>query len=197
MAKSDLSSVPGTARRAPTDPATWLDRYGDVLFRQAVLRVRRRDVAEDLVQETLLAALGARGRFSGQSTELTWMVGILKRKVVDHFRTASRRPVEESDASVGDSFRADGRWSTPLRKWPTDPQTTLEDREFWLVFERCRSKLPDGVAEAFVLREVDDLDRAEICEALGISASNLSVRLHRARQLLRRCLEHHWFSSDK
>ena len=192
-----MSSTRTPEDRAATDPATWLDRHGDVLFRQALLRVRRREVAEDLVQETLLAALRSRDRFSGQSTEQTWMVGILKRKVVDYFRKASRRPVEESDASVEGLFRSDGHWSSSLRKWPSDPQDTLEDREFWTVFERCRSKLPDGVADAFVLREVDDQDRADICKTLGISASNLSVRLHRARQLLRRCLEKHWFATDK
>jgi RNA polymerase sigma-70 factor (ECF subfamily) len=183
--------------RAPTDPATWLESYGDTLFRQALMRVGRREVAEDIVQETLLAGLRSHDRFSGQSSEQTWLIGILRRKVVDFYRQSGRLPVVQTDSSVEELFRTDGHWSIRLRKWPSDPQADLENREFWTVFHRCRGQLPEGVAAAFVLREVESMDRTDICAALGISASNLSVRLHRARQLLRRCLDHHWFAQSK
>lgn len=191
---------PMSAPRPPneiqgSDPATWVDRYGDVLYRHALSRVGRCDVAEDLVQETFLAALKARDRFSGQSLESTWLLGILKRKIVDHYRKArSTQSVGEEIVSLLEFFRKNGHWKANLPKWPSDPQQDLEDREFWQVLQHCKSELPESLAAAFTLRELEQLETRETCTALGISPSNLSVRLHRARLLLRRCLERNWFS---
>jgi RNA polymerase sigma-70 factor (ECF subfamily) len=183
---------------ASTDPATWLDRYGDVLYRHALLRVHHREMAEDIVQETLLAALKARENFSGRSSEQTWLLGILRKKVVDCFRRETRRREEDPEiVGLSEFFAKNRRWKTNLEKWPTDPEKTLEDREFWRIFELCRSKLPSTLASAFVLQEIEQLGREKICEVLNISRSNLSVRLHRARLLLRRCLERLWFLAEE
>lgn len=180
-----------------SDPASWLDRYGDVLYRHALLRVRRHELAEDLVQETLLAALEARKRFSGDSSEQTWLISILRRKVVDHFRRASRsRPAELDTASGPEFFTPRGRWKGNLRAWPGDPRQVLEREEFWQVLELCLSRLPSAVAGAFVLKELEGLARTEVCDELQITPSNLSVRLHRARLLLQQCLDRNWFSGN-
>ncbi|MBN1909092.1 MAG: sigma-70 family RNA polymerase sigma factor [Pirellulales bacterium] len=183
--------------RVATDPTTWLDRYGDTLYRYAILRVRSREQAEDLVQETLLAGLEARERFSGKSSEQTWLISILRRKIVDQFRKEARlQQIEAEVSALSEFFSNDGHWKVALAKWSSDPAHSVEAREFWAAFEACRAELPAILADAFVLRELEDRQRDEVCEILDITLSNLSVRLHRARLLLRRCLEHSWFSSN-
>jgi RNA polymerase sigma-70 factor (ECF subfamily) len=180
---------------AATDPAVWPIQHGDMLFRYALAWLRSRELAEDLVQETFLAALRARERFQGQSSEQTWLVGILRRKIVDHIRKAERsRSASEVECLHSDFFGKRGHWKSTVAKWPSDPHQVLENREFWDVFGRCLSKLPASLADAFCLREMEDIDTSEICNILGISATNLSVRLHRARLLLRRCLDLNWFT---
>lgn len=190
------------ADRSLSDPLTWPDQHGDALFRYALLRVRDREVAEDLVQDTFLAALQARARFAGQSSERSWLVGILKHKVLDHFRRGLReQPGAEADVAAGeeeqdDAFDEAGHWkldrTAPL-DWPDDPGGVLERKQFWDVLGRCLGELPPRMARVFSLREIDDVGGDEICASLGITQSNLWVLLHRARKHLRRCLETHFF----
>lgn len=179
------------------DPSQWVARYGDVLFRYAVVRVGRRETAEDLVQETLLAGLGAQERFAGESSEETWLIAILRRKIVDHFRKQGRRrevSAEEPAGPASSPFDSHGHWSRLPARWPRNPSETLEDAEFRKVFEECLSKLPASLGNAFCLRELDGEDTEKICKALEITATNLGVRLYRARVALRRCLEMNWFT---
>jgi RNA polymerase sigma-70 factor (ECF subfamily) len=178
-----------------------VDDHGDYLFRFAASRLRKREVAEDLVQETFLAALGARDRFAGASSERTWLVAILKRKIVDHLRRKDQeRTVSDlaaSDRWVEALFDERGNWKKKPGKWPSDPSSALEKQEFWAIFMSCLRKLPDRLADAFTLREVEELDGAEVCKVLNISANNLWVMLHRARLGLWRCLEVNWFGTKK
>lgn len=177
------------------DPNAWLDEHGDALFRYALLRVSSRELAEDLVQETPLAALRAREQFQGQSSERTWFVAILRRKIVDHTRKVSReQSADLSENLLSDLFNKKGNWKQTLAKWSSDPVQVFENREFWDIFHKCVSKLPPAFAEAFLLRELDECNAAETCSIQGISATNLSTRLYRARILLRRCLEVNWFA---
>ena len=184
-----------------TDPERWVDEHGDYLFRFAVSRLRRREVAEDLVRETFLAALRARERVAGASSERTWLVGILKRKIVDHLRRTGREhPTGELaavDRWADGLFDQRGHWKTKPGKWPGDPGAAIEKAEFWSIFSHCLGKLPERLANAFVLREVEELDSHEVCKVLGISANNLWVMLHRARLALWRCLEINWFGIQK
>lgn len=181
-----------------SDPAEWLDRHGDVLYRYAVTRVRRGDVAEDLVQETFLAALRSRGQFEGRSTERTWLVSILRRKIADLARSGGRAgPAAQADVeriAASEFFDRRGVWSTSIARWPTDPARSVENEEFWQALDECLRKLPPAVAETFSLRELDGFAAEEICKILEITPSNLSVRMHRARLALRRCLEAGWFA---
>jgi RNA polymerase sigma-70 factor (ECF subfamily) len=182
----------GAARLQLPEPGEWLHRYGDALYRYALNRLRRPHEAEEAVQEALLAALKARGAFQGRSHPRTWMMGILKRKVVDRLRAAAR---EASHIDLGDLdawFDARGKWRKPLKRWD-DPAAAAEDAEFWRVVRRCLARLPARMAEAFTLRTLDDRAPAEVCRALAISPGNLWVLLHRARLQLVRCLERHWF----
>lgn len=186
------------APHALSDPSTWLDQHGDALYRFALMRVQAPAVAEDLVQETLLAALRARSGFAGEAAERTWLVAILKNKIVDHFRRGSREAplpdTDDPDAAIDALFRSDSNnhWLRPPMAW-ADPEQSLEQADFWRVFQACLDGLPTRQAQAFTLTEVDGLPTDELCKALGITSSNVWVLLHRARLRLRECLEQHWF----
>jgi len=202
----EAQSSKGT--QGSSDPSTWVEKYGDYLYRNAMLRLRDRELAEEAVQETFLAALSARSRFSGRSTEKTWLVGILKHKIIDALRKLSREvPVEDVDLLPSEEerpFYEDGEWRGHWRKesgaaprdWGKSPARALEDKEFWRVFHQCVSGLPPRLARAFTLREVDGLAGSEICKVLGITSTNFWVMLHRSRLQLRRCIEVHWFGAD-
>lgn len=182
---------------ASSDPSEWLDKYGDALYRYALLRLRDAMLAEDLVQETLLAAMQASSRYTGASTEKTWLIGILKHKLIDHLRKSRREApfgdelVTTADASA-ELFDAHGHWRIDIRAW-SEPEQALEQREFWHVFAACLERLPQRLADALSLRELDGLDTETICQELGISTTNLWVILSRARQRMRQCLDAHWF----
>jgi len=182
-------------------PEQWVDVYADVLYRYALARVGRADLAEDLVQETLLAALEARQTFRGDSQQRTWLIGILRHKILDHFRSAATRletqPHDDSGGQVLDSwFDQNGRWRKPPTQWKADDQQLLEDQEFWNVFNECMKNLPNRPREVFALRVMDDQETDAICKELKITPTNLWVILHRARALLRACLEKHWFGES-
>jgi RNA polymerase sigma-70 factor (ECF subfamily) len=191
-----LSRSSAADQQSSGDPTVWLDRFGDLLYRYARSRVHRDEAAEDLVQETLLAALEARNRGQELVSEQAWLMGILRHKIIDHFRRARQVDTGPDEVSfrAPHFFQTDGHWKSRPQRWPADPHSAMENREFWEVFERCRSQLPGGLSAAFVLRELEQMETQDTCRVLGISQSNLFVRLHRARLLLRACLERHWFS---
>lgn len=190
-----------------SDPVTWLDEHGDYLFKYAVFRLRNETAAEDAVQETFLAALKAYEKFEGRGSERTWLVGILKHKIIDHFRRTSREaPIgeEEDEPSEHREFfkRPDewtGHWSNDYAPtdWHATPAELIERNDFWKVFNDCLGPLPKRTAMAFTLREVDGHGSEEICEMLGVRVNNLWVMLHRARLHLRNCLELNWFKAKR
>ena len=194
-------------REITLDPTVWVDEHGDHLFRFAIVRLRDESLAEDLVQETLLAAIQSMDSYGGKSTERTWLVGILKHKIIDHFRKHSREvPLDpaETDLSEFDPlFERDDEfndhWNDHLspRIWRRSPDEALQENEFFGVLQNCMSKLPDRVASVFTLREMNGLDTEEICEILSLTSSNFWVMMHRARMALRRCIEINWFMKAK
>jgi RNA polymerase sigma-70 factor, ECF subfamily len=184
---------------APT-PATWLEEHGDYLYRYALLQLRDSAAAEDAVQETLLAALSAWARFSGQSSVRTWLTGILKHKILDTFRAQAREPQFESLHGDGEDdldaldrllFDQTGHWVDPPKAWG-DPAASLDQQRFWAALQRCLEGLPPQLAAAFSLRELGGLETGEICKELNITTTNCWVMLHRARVGLQQCLETHW-----
>lgn len=186
---------------ASSDPSEWVDRYGDYLFRYAMLRLRDRSAAEDLVQETFLAALKSRGSFSGGSSEATWLVGILKHKIADHFRhQALEAPLEDADLrELPDPsvFDLSGHWNSGPTDWGGNPADLYREKKFLDQFTKCLAGLSPNHANAFTLREIEGADTGEICKVLNVTETNLWVILHRARMHLRRCLETHWFNRSK
>lgn len=189
------------------DPDRWLDDHGDYLFKYAVFRLRDDNVAEDAVQETFLAALRAYENFEGRGSERTWLVGILKHKIIDHFRRSSREAPIGEDFDAGpehaEFFERSDAWQNHWNAdraptdWHATPVELIERSDFWKVFNECLTPLPQRTVSAFTMREVDGLKTEEICEILSIKVNNLWVMLHRARLHLRNCLELNWFRREQ
>lgn len=178
--------------------------HRDYLLRFARLQLRNETWAEDAVSETLLAALSKPQAFEQRAQLKTWLVGILKHKVIDTLRQ-QRREVSlcgnDDDAGADDLldqalFKSDGHFSEQPANWG-NPEQELGSRQFFAVLEACAGKLPASQGRLFLMREWLELSCDEICKELGLSPTNLYVQLHRARQRLRECLELNWFASPK
>jgi RNA polymerase sigma-70 factor (ECF subfamily) len=180
-------------------PEKWVDLYGDYLYRYALFRVNDSAAAEDLVQETFLAALGSVNNFQHRSSVKTWLTGILKHKIIDHFRKKSKeKRLDDTEPNFNDLenfFDQSGHWKIKVSKWNVDPQKLYDQKEFAEVFRTCLSELPGRQKSAFVLREIVGENTKDICKILDVSTTNCWVLLHRARMYLRRCLETNWFAS--
>lgn len=176
-----------------------MDLHGDALFRFAVARLGDRDLAEETVQETFLAALEARDRFTAASSERTWLIAILKHKVVDRIRRSAREERASDTAADDEAMTAlfeGGYWRSRPSAWPRDPAATIENREFLEALTRCLAGLPQALGHALRLREADRMETTELCDILGITPTNLGTLLHRARARLRRCLDKTWFGRE-
>jgi RNA polymerase sigma-70 factor (ECF subfamily) len=165
-----------------------------------MLKLRDEQMAEDAVQETLLAALQAQRNFSGDSSEKTWLVGILKHKIVDLIRKKVREPtlvnVDEpmefsEDETTQAMFDESGHWITPSQDWG-NPDKVLDQKRFWEILTECLKRLPPQLALLYSLREISGMNTEDICKDLNISSTNSWVMLHRARMGLKQCFEIHW-----
>lgn len=174
------------------------------LLRFARLQLRNEAWAEDAVSETFLAALAKPQSFANRSQLKTWLVGILKHKVIDMLRQRGREVSLSDDDDTGDGsaeldalmFRPDGHFSARPADWG-DPEQDLRSRQFFEVLEACTEKLPATQGRIFLMREWLELSVEEICKELNVTSTNLYVQLHRARLRLRECLELHWFASPQ
>jgi RNA polymerase sigma-70 factor (ECF subfamily) len=198
--KEPLASTttnPGTDTSS-RDPSVWVDQHGDAMYRFAIIRVKDPGVAEDLIQETFLSAIKAIDKFRGSSSVRTWLIGILKRKIIDYFRKSTKE-ISESDLTLWEEeddtryFDKDGHWKRAVQEWKESPEELVVNQEFWTTFRACLSGLPEAHRRAFTLREIDGIESDEICKVLAITSSNLWVMLHRARSKLRKCLDATWF----
>ncbi|HCA27730.1 MAG TPA: RNA polymerase subunit sigma [Betaproteobacteria bacterium] len=195
---------PTDAAVAAVHPEQWLERHGDVLYRYALAHLRDAHHAEEAVQETLLAALESRHRYTGKSTERTWLIGILKHKLIDHGRRQWREtPLDEENYSPDDPadgaannprlFDESGHWTLALRQWG-NPAHALAQRQFWQALDKCLAAMPPKLARIFMLREVSGVESEKICQELGVTATNLWTMLYRSRMSLRHCLERTWLA---
>jgi RNA polymerase sigma-70 factor (TIGR02943 family) len=191
------------ASGSPTKNAErWLAEHGDCLYRYALVRVRAADVAQDLVQDTFLAALRSYKSFAGNASERTWLCGILKHKIVDYYRKLGRETSFTDLESLSDELSEkfiDGGWVhvDGPKNWKPQADVVKYRAEFWETMRKCLGKLPDRLATVFMLREMEEFPNEEISTLLRISETNLAVMLHRARMALRDCLERNWFEKGK
>ncbi len=191
-------SLLGQKMTVGTDPSKWLDEHGDALFKYAFMRVRNEATAEDLVQETLLAAIQALKTYQGQSSERTWLIGILKHKTIDYFRKAAREIQFEDDAQINELVDAQpyderGQLNIEIKNW-SQPEKALEQDEFWRAIYSCLDNMPQRFATIFLLREVDGFDTDDLCKTMDMSQSNLWTTLSRIRKKMQICLDVSWFN---
>lgn len=178
------------------DPNTWIDRYSDYLFNYTITRVRDRETAQDLVQETFFAGLKSMKNFKGEATERTWLVSILKRKIIDYYRKInSIKGQAEVKINFNEDAEGEGNWLEQRVADPFDKtaEDTLENTELGLAIHNCIDKLPAKQAKVFKMKTLLGYDTEAICNELDITPSNLWVIIHRARTTLSQCLEENWF----
>jgi len=183
--------------------ATEIESHRGYLMRVATLQLRDRDAAEDVVQDTLVAALAGQAGFTGRSSVKTWLTGILKHKIVDAIRRRQREPLleaslpEETDLDDFEPlFNERGAWDAMPTQW-NDPEAALSRSQFFDILEFCLERLPPNTGRVFMMREVMELESEEICKELRITSNNLWVILYRARMALRLCLQQNWFDAPE
>jgi RNA polymerase sigma-70 factor, ECF subfamily len=183
------------------DLAQSLEAHRSYLQRYAQFHLRDASLAEDAVQDALMAALAQRDSFRGRSQLRTWLTGILKHKIIDLTRSRSRGlPADtvalgEDGEGYADSFNAKGKWIEPPADWGK-PDAALESSQFWRVYQECCQRMSRRDALVFSMREVMGLSSEEICKEIGITTTNLHVILFRARLSLRSCMSKNWFGVD-
>lgn len=188
-------------------PEEWVTNYADDLYNYALYRVNNDDAALDLVQETFLAALKSASSFRGEASEKTWLISILKRKIIDHYRKASNRLEISADEQTmfpfyGHFFNEDdesrpGHWkkdSAPAEWHEADAR--INTKEFFLALNMCLSLLPQRWSAVVSMRLFEEKEAEKICKEMNITPSNYWVIMHRARLQLRECLEKNWFKNS-
>ncbi|KAA1261891.1 ECF RNA polymerase sigma factor SigH [Rubripirellula obstinata] len=174
----------------------WLERHGDTLYAYAIRRVNSAEIAEELVQETFLGAIRNNAGFARDSSEETWLIGILRNKLVDHYRRKNRveslASLAQSNGDTGDQTKGDPA-GFRSSKTESDPASALEQEELKTVMRECIEDLPDLARQAFEFRILEHMETSEVCKLLGISSNNLAARMYRARMYVRDCLTHRWF----
>ncbi|MEX0288837.1 MAG: sigma-70 family RNA polymerase sigma factor [Flavobacteriaceae bacterium] len=177
-------------------PDNWVDLYADYLFNYAVARVSDAEIAKDLVQETFFAGLKSAKNYKGTAAERTWLIAILKRKVIDYYRKInSKKGKAEVRINYSSSSDSEGDW---LEEQVADPYSlqendAVENEELGMAIQECISKLPKKQSLVFTMKTVQGISTEDICKELGINPSNLWVMVHRARTALMGCLNENWF----
>lgn len=165
------------------NPEAWAKLYRADLVRFAYARLRDRHLAEDVVQETLAVALVAHQRYAGQSSERTWLVGILNHKISDVFRKRVWSPSASAECSEPQRERE------PQTDSDDEPERSAERALFREMIASCVAELPVRMQRAFILCDLEERDTRETAQALNVSIPNLWVMLHRARRRICLCLK--------
>ncbi len=182
------------------NPSVWVDQYGDYLYTYALRRIQDTSVAQDLVQDTFMAALKAKDNFKGKSSEKTWFTSIMRHKIIDHIRKKYKQPTLETDHTgdidTNSYFHSNGKWKDPPKDWESNPEKLLEQKSFLEILKQCVEGIPQKLAHALTLRELEGVTTKEICKVLDISSTNCWTMLHRARLLVRKCVETNWLGTE-
>lgn len=184
--------------------ANWVKEYSDDLFSWALHKTSKREVAEDLVQETYLSAVKSFNSFKNNSSPKTWLLKILNNKIIDYYRKSSKHifsnleTTESNKAIKGiDSFfDHHGNWTINglESKWE-DETHLLDNPEFNQIMGICMDDLPKNWKTAVQWKYQLDRNPKEICQELNITPSNYWQIVHRAKLMLKKCLEIKWFVS--
>ncbi|KAA1245591.1 sigma-70 family RNA polymerase sigma factor [Aquimarina sp. RZ0] len=178
------------------DPNSWIDKYSDYLFNYTIVRVDDKEIAQDLVQETFFAGLKSMKNFKGEASERTWLISILKRKIIDHYRKInSNKGKAEVRINYVNDGETEGDWLEERVADPFDQnaENEIENEELGVAIYNCIDKLPEKQARIFKMKTIEGFDTEAICNEFDITASNLWVIIHRARTAMAECLEKNWF----
>ena len=175
-----------------------VDLYGDMMYRYTLARVRNPEEAAEIVQNTFLAALQSKSAFAGRSTEKSWLFGILKHKILDHFRALKKLQTfdllpEDDRDPYENAYDETGHLKRPPYQWEWDPESAAENNQLAKVMTQCLDGLSAKFRKVFILKEIEGIGSEEICKEFDIQPNNLWVMLHRARNQLKKCLEINWF----
>jgi RNA polymerase sigma-70 factor (ECF subfamily) len=180
-----------------------VERYHASLLRVAMLYVRNRSVAEEVVQETWLGVLRGLDRFERRSLLRTWIFRILtntaKTRAVRESRSVPfsslASPDEDDGPSVeperfrGADDRWSGHWASPPPGWADIPESRLVSKETLEIVQDAIAALPPMQAKVIALRDVEGWSSEEVCALLELTEGNQRVLLHRARSKVRAQLE--------
>ena len=178
------------------DPNKWITLYSDYLFNYTISRVNDREMAQDLVSETFLAGLKSMKNFKGEASERTWLISILKRKIIDYYRKInSNKGKAEVRMTYNNDTESEGDWleERVADSFNKTAEDNLENTELGEAIEKCLAKLPHKQAQVFEMKTILNYETEVICNELNITASNLWVIIHRARTAMASCLEKNWF----
>jgi RNA polymerase sigma-70 factor (ECF subfamily) len=183
------------------DNSQWVDQYGDLMYRYTLVRVKDPNSAEEIVQMTFFSALQSQATFAGRSSEKSWLFGILKHKILDHYREMSKsRKMDLLDEDGSDSpdnqFDSSGHWKKMPVRWSEDPEKAAENSQLAKALSHCIDGLSEKFRSIFVLKEIDGLSSEDICKEFNIKPTNLWVMLHRSRTQLKKCLESNWLLDE-
>jgi RNA polymerase sigma-70 factor (ECF subfamily) len=173
---------------------SWVSLYTSDLFAYSLVRVGRKEIAEDLVQETFLSAYQSYQNFEGKSTAKTWLFSILKHKIADHYRAKYKKGIEVSSSLPQNYFDENDRWKEEFKpiKWPAEKELT-DDPNFKKALNHCMESLPEKWSSVVRLKFLEEQDSKAVCSTLEITSSNFWQIIHRAKLQLRNCLEVKWF----
>lgn len=197
-----MSTAP---QHEPLADKAYLEALRHQMVKFATLQLRDQALAEDAVQEALIGAMKNAPSFKGHAALKTWVFAILKNKIADTLRQRSRLVEaslllgsDQDEDDLDELFDRKGFWQPDERPqtWAS-PEATMQDKQFWRVFDACLENLPGQQARVFMMREFIELESHEVCAALGLTISNLNVTLYRARLRLRECLENRWFQGER
>jgi RNA polymerase sigma-70 factor (TIGR02943 family) len=179
------------------NPHQWVKAHADYLYAYAIKRISDKELAQDLVQETFLAALEKAEKFEGKSTERTWLTAILKNKIIDIYRKNSSglaKQIKEAQHEQQDFFEDNGHWTASHKPelFGIEDTDTLGNKEFNQILQKCIQKLPTLWMAVFTMKHIDDEHTDMICAELKVTPSNFWVIIHRAKLNLRACLQKNW-----
>ena len=184
-----------------------IERYAPAMLRLAMLYVRARAAAEEVVQETWLAVLEGLGRFEGRSSLKTWMFHILTYRAKTHAQRESHsipfsslldydtefpEPAVDQERFWPVDHQSSGRWASFPSTWQEMPEERLLSQETRACIDRAIAAMPPAQREIISLRDIEGWTAEETCAFLGISEVNQRVLLHRARSKVRTLLEHYF-----
>jgi RNA polymerase sigma-70 factor (ECF subfamily) len=182
-----------------------VERWSGAMLRMALSHVDSRAVAEDVVQDSWLTVLRSLDRFERRSTLRTWVLGIVVNLARSRAR-AERRTIplssESGDPIVdparflpADHSRWPHHWAVEPVPWRTPEEDLLVGETRKVILDAIET-LPTTQREVLVLRDLEGLSAAEVCNALGLTDTNQRVLLHRARSRVRNAVERYFAATE-